>query len=185
MRRGVMGYYDLAKEARSTLSSLKKSSAESEEEEREVTLWEERLTDLSIRVASALVEMEDFDGASRFLSTLTPAKGLYLQKALLYLCLGQVDAARACVSSPDNDNGDSGKEVILALALMADAEYEEAVDAWEELIATQGEGSEAGMYRQNLAVALLYLGRMSEVNSLLTLHTFVFITSNNELISNL
>jgi len=73
-RRGVMGYYDLAREARLILTALKKSTVEGETDHAaEIALWESRLLELGIRVASALVEMEDFEGATRFLPTLKPS----------------------------------------------------------------------------------------------------------------
>jgi tetratricopeptide (TPR) repeat protein len=186
-RRGVMGYYELAREARLTLTTLKKSrpsNSESEEKEderieTEITLWETRLQELGIRVASALVEMEDLEGAARFLSTLSPSSkspagqkhtSLETQKALLYLCLGDVDAARSCISASESNQNEA--KVILALSHMADADFSAAVTIWEELISASssnpsspehgGDGEEA-MYQQNLGVCLLYLGRMSDV----------------------
>jgi len=124
-RRGVMGYYELAREARLTLTSLKKSrssmstSGETNEAlENEIEFWSTRLQELGIRVASALVEMEDLEGAARFLSTLSPpsdnsasASRLVTQKALLFLCLGDVDAARSAISISTGE--ESEKKVTL------------------------------------------------------------------------
>jgi trafficking protein particle complex subunit 12 len=174
-RRGVMGYYELARECRLLLTSLKKSrpsiSAEEGEAkidellEAEIKVWDTRLQELGVRVASALVEMEDLEGAARFLSTLsTTSSTLATQKALLYLCLGDVDAARSAISSPSS-SGEENK-VILALAHMADSDFSSAVTIWEELISSTSETEELPMYTQNLAVCLLYLGRMSEVRPL-------------------
>ena len=183
-RRGVMGYYELGREARLTLTSLKRSrtstttlSPEGEEEKRdideevesEIKVWETRLQELGIRVASALVEMDDLEGAARFLGTLSPTsteamKSLDMQKALLYLCLGDVEAARSCISSSltTSTTDEPEAKVILALAHMADSDFSSALTIWEELIADSEDGEEA-MYRQNLGVCLLYLGRMEEV----------------------
>lgn len=165
-RRGVMGFYELAREARSTLTGLKKSlisspvlSDEREVLEIEVAVWEQRLSELGIRVASALIEMEDLEGAARFLSTLSNSPELNTQKALLWLCLGDVEAARVCVGSESEGGG-----VIGALAAMADGEFEGAVGVWRALV--DGDGEEKGMWRQNLGVCLLYLGRMDEVSRL-------------------
>jgi len=180
-RRGVMGYYELGREARLRLTSLKKTRTSSttispngdeekrdvdEEVEAEIKIWETRLQELGIRVASALVEMDDLEGAARFLSTLSPStafaiESLESQKALLYLCLGDVEAARSCISSSTSSN-ESKAKVILALAHMADSDFASAVTIWEELIGGPENGEEA-MYRQNLGVCLLYLGRMEEV----------------------
>jgi hypothetical protein len=185
-RRGVMGYYELAREARLTLTSLKKSrtltlslkgDGEGEEKvdvdvdvddilEAKIKKWETRLQELGIKVASALVEMDDLEGAARFLSTLSPSSdsaslssALESQKALLYLCLGDVEAARSCISARKEENE---AKVILALAHMADSDFTSAVAIWNNLISSP-ESTELPMYRQNLGVCLLYLGRMSEV----------------------
>jgi tetratricopeptide (TPR) repeat protein len=173
-RRGVMGYYDLAREARLLLTSLKKTRNAKEEKdesvEEEIKLWEERLAELGIRVASALIEMEDLEGATRFLSTLNPSLSatphanlkLEMQKALLWLCLGDVGAARACLSSAE-EGDQQEKQVILALAYMADSDFENAVKVWEELISAAEAGGEMAMWKQNLGVCYLYLGRMDSV----------------------
>ena len=171
-RRGVMGFYELAREARLILTSLKKSlsisSIENEKEslEEEIRIWEFRLQELGIRVASALVEMEDLEGAARFLTTLDPSSpGLESQKALLWLCLGDVEAARACAQED---------RVVGALASMADGEYGVAAGSWEELVSSAegGDRQEKAMCRQNLAVCYLYLGRMDSVCSPLSSPTF-------------
>lgn len=169
-----MGYYDLAREARLVLTSLKKTRAEKEElgVEKEIKLWEERLAELGVRVASALVEMEDLEGATRFLSTLKPSANtssdgvlrLEMQKALLWLCLGDVEAARTCVAGGEVD---SEKKVILALAHMADSDFELAAKAWELLVEGEGSEAEKAMWKQNLGVCFLYLGRMDAVSFLL------------------
>jgi hypothetical protein len=174
-RRGVMGYYELAREARLTLTSLKKSRSSlstlgeiNEALENEIEFWSTRLQELGIRVASALVEMEDLEGAARFLSTLSLpsdnsalASRLVTQKALLFLCLGDVVAARSAIIISTGE--ESEKKVILALAHMADSDFSSAVEIWEELISSSSSSSELPMYRQNLGVCFLYLGRMEEV----------------------
>jgi hypothetical protein len=187
-RRGVMGYYELGREARLTLTSLKKSRTSSltispsDDEEKQdvddsleadIRTWETRLQELGIRVASALVEMDDLEGAARFLSTLSPStpssiSTLDTQKALLYLCLGDVEAARSCISaSPSKDDAEA--KVILALAHMADSSFAPAAAIWGELISSSpDEDQELPMYCQNLGVCLLYLGRMSEVRLFLS-----------------
>jgi DNA-binding HxlR family transcriptional regulator len=186
-RRGVMGYYDLAREARLTLSTLKKNlntlgdddDVERKELSAEIATWKSRLHDLGIRVASALIEMEDLEGAARFLETLEPAADaedslrLKNQKALLYLCLGDVGSARSCVSSStakDAGENENNVKVIQALAHIADAEYKASATIWETLLAGDNSGktttneSENAMYRQNLAVCYLYLGKMDDVS---------------------
>lgn len=171
-RRGVMGYYDLARDARSMLTKLKKKKAASEDVNGETELWEGRLTDLGIRVASALIEMEDLVGASMHLKSLKVGEDgdeeLTAKKALLWLCLGDIDAARECLKKGDGRQFEATEidGTIRALAFVAEGRYEDAVVIWEELIAnektTAGKGEKA-MWRQNLGVTLLYLGRGDEV----------------------
>lgn len=209
-----MGYYELAREVRTSLSALKKeknmkvkgetptsptmSGATSEEEiEDESKLLEARLQDLGLRVASALVEMDDLEGAARHLRSLPATPELNTQKALLYLYLGDVDAARDCVSSvtsadtkqtkTDNDHDDGDDEngdgddtesvekdnetatkIILALAHMGDADYAAAITAWEDILShTALTAPEYPMLSQNLAVCNLYLGNLDSVSLLL------------------
>lgn len=171
-RRGVMGYYDLARDARSALTKLKKRKVAGEDVDREIELWEGRLADLGIRVASALIEMEDLVGAGMHLKSLKVSeKGdeeLRAKKALLWLCLGDIDAARGCLRKGNGEEFIASEidGTIRALAFVAEGRYEEAVVIWEELIAneetTAGKGEKA-MWRQNLGVTLLYLGRGDEV----------------------
>ncbi|PQE11319.1 tetratricopeptide-like helical protein [Rutstroemia sp. NJR-2017a BVV2] len=176
VRRGVIGYYDLARDARDTLTKLKKRKSMGDEEDvdAEIALWESRLADLGIRVASALVEMEDLVGAGLHLKSLEVGgageEDLRAKKALLWLCLGDVESARQCLKR----NGEAGSsemdKTIQALSLVAEGNYEEAVGVWEELIAneesTAGKGEKA-MWRQNLGVSLLYLGRGEEAKHIL------------------
>ncbi|KAI9730318.1 MAG: hypothetical protein M1818_008221 [Claussenomyces sp. TS43310] len=154
-RRCVMGYYDLAREARLEISKVKGTPSSDEEK----MIWESRLEDLGIRVASALVEMEDLDGAAYHLSTLQPSDDpkLRLAIALLWLQIGDLTAARGCASGDADIDG-----VVSALSNMADGKYNEAVQQWRALC-DGGSGNE--MYAQNLAVCLVYSGRMDEVTS--------------------
>lgn len=161
-RRGIMGYYDLAREARTEIFKIKQTAIQNPDSQREdsteMALWESRLADLGIRVANALVEMEDLEGAAHHLSTLKDSvnKRLAMTRAILLLRLGNLSAARACVGlKPDSE------AVILALGHMAEGKYVEAVAAWRQLT-ERDSGNE--MYAQNLAVCLLYSGHMNEVS---------------------
>lgn len=167
-----MGYYDLAREARLTLTGLKKERKAVDGDERQVLdeearLWEARLGELGVRVASALIEMEDLEGATRHLNSLHPSSNhsssdsLQMQKALLWLCLGDIDSARSCVAATDDENA---VKVVQGLAHMADGEYESAVNTFEDLVASGRDGNDVAMYQQNLGVCLLYCGRMDEVS---------------------
>lgn len=163
VRRGVIGFYDLVSEARLTLTNLKKerkllvnSGEDTKNKDLDIELWERRLCELGLRVAGALIEMEDFEGASRFLSTLQLSPNnpnLQYQKALLWLFLGDVEIARSCVQ----DN-----KVVMTLAHIADANFEMAVKGWQDLIEI-GDPSLTALWKQNLAVSLIYMGCIDEV----------------------
>jgi hypothetical protein len=165
-RKGVMGYYDLARDARAELARLKAEVkadpglADAKLVERQ--MWESRLWDLGIRVASALVEMEDLAGAGEHLKALPEGHDRLggVRKALLWLKLGDVEKARGYVGS-----GEEEEFVLLALADMAEGRYVEAAAAWKGLIERDGGAGEGNeMWRQNLAVCLLYSGQIGEVS---------------------
>ncbi|KAL2153578.1 hypothetical protein VTH82DRAFT_4733 [Thermothelomyces myriococcoides] len=172
-RRAVMSYYELAREARARLGAARARHDHSASE-----AWRDRLADLAVRVAGALVEMDDLAGALVHLATL-PAPGgvdpgrekkkkkkgiVAVRMALLWLQLGDVDAARACISTADADGGDGVEErVVSALCDMADGEYEAALEKWKAL----REQVDDEMVGVNLAVCLLYVGKMQEARELL------------------
>ncbi|KAK4651939.1 hypothetical protein QC762_606920 [Podospora pseudocomata] len=161
LRRAVMSYYELAREARVKLGEAMGAHDNSSRE-----LWRERLEDLGVRVAGALVEMGDVKGAGEHLRGLKVGDGgkMEMMRALLWLRLGDVDAARGCVMNGEGRGVTRGEKVVLALCDMADGEYEEAVAKWREL-EEEEEGDE--MVMVNLAVCLLYVGRMQEGRALL------------------
>lgn len=161
-RRGVMGYYDLGREARLTLTALKKDRPANQDA---IAVWESRLQGLGLRVVSALIETDDLEGASRHLRLLGAADGFRMQKALLWLYLGDVGAARACMSRGAEDADPRAVELILALACMGDGEYASAVPIWEALVSSATDRDEAAMVRQNLAVCQLYLGQLPEARA--------------------
>ncbi|KAK5625010.1 hypothetical protein RRF57_000726 [Xylaria bambusicola] len=194
-RRAVMSYYDLAREARAEISSAGRAHDHSAAE-----TWKRRLVDLGIRVGGALIEMDDLAGAVAHLASLPEANGggtqadrarLAVSRALLWLHLGDVDAARRCMGN--GIGAETSERVIDALADMADGEYAVAVDKWRALRdEMSGNGVEDEMVGVNLAVCLLYTGRMSEGRDLLeelvdagqTSHTLLFnLTTMYELCS--
>ena len=156
-RRAVMSYHDLAREAR---DHIRKASTRHDNSARE--LWKARLHDLGIKVAGALIEMEDLSGAAHHLSTLRDHGDgkLALSKALLWLHLGNAEQARSCARHCSNDTADTEK-IILALCDMADADHQAALEKWQGL-GDSLEGDE--MVGVNMAVCLLYLGKIHEVN---------------------
>ncbi len=153
-RRAISGYYELAREARGRIADAAGRSDLSVRE-----LWRGRLADLGIRVAGALVEMDDLAGASAHLKTLKGQDGdrrLAMARALLWLHLGDVEVARLCVGA----GSESPDKVVSALCDMADGEYGAALAKWEEL----DEELDDEMVGVNRAVCLLYMSRMEEVN---------------------
>lgn len=157
-----MGYYELAREAR-----LKVRKADGEER----LMWTARLQDLGIRVGNALVEMGDLEGAARHLKTLRIPTGeeeedrtTSARLALLYLRLGDVDAARVYVDYNEEEKGQmTTSSVLRPLLSMAEGQYDNAVNEWRDLRDHASE-QESTMMKQNLAVCLLYTGRIDEVH---------------------
>ncbi|KAI0904230.1 hypothetical protein F4823DRAFT_567918 [Ustulina deusta] len=190
-RRAVMSYYELAREARAEVASAARAHDHSAAE-----LWKRRLVDLGIRVAGALVEMDDLAGAVAHLASLdgggveADRSRLAVSRALMWLHLGDVDAARRCVGAI---GGGVNERIIDALADMADGQYGVALGKWRVLRDEMGEnGVEDEMVGVNLAVCLLYTGRMPDGRDLLeelvdagqTSHTLLFnLTTMYELCS--
>lgn len=156
-----MGYYDLARDAR---AEARKAATDAEKR-----LWRDRLKDLGVRVGSALIEMGDLAAARRHLETLRSGadtqgdKILDSRLALLCLQLGDVGAAGRYTKAATSGNlAENGTSVVLRpLLSMADGRYEDAAAEWRML----GEGEHALLATQNLAVCLLYLGRIDEVST--------------------
>ncbi|KAL2046256.1 hypothetical protein N7G274_001703 [Stereocaulon virgatum] len=146
-RREVGGYYELAREARLGVK-------ESRDEE-EKLLWMERLKELGIFVANALIEMGDLGAATRHLETLKPRDGmadevLMGRLALCYINLGDLDAARRCIASSSSSNA-----TLAPLLSMAEGRYSDAVEEWRALPQTD-------LVMQNLAVCLFYTGKVDK-----------------------
>lgn len=160
-RRAIMSYYDMAREAHLQIAKTAKAHEHSDLE-----LWKRRLAELGVKVGGALIEMEDLAGAAAHMATLRDQGQdgkLATAKALLWLHLGDVDAACRCVR--DRKGGEVGEEVVLALADMANGHFEDGLKKWTELkAALEEKGIQDEMVGVNLAVCLLYLGRMQEVS---------------------
>jgi hypothetical protein len=185
-RRGVMAYYALASEAR-----LEFGRAGQEGRTQDLELWRGRLRDLGIRVANALIEMDDVESAGRHLRSLElegdgDAEGrgkVMMMEALVWLRLGDLRAARRCVarlkgtttdaaSSLDElaTGGESGEEddvsfrTLSALLHIAAGDFSAAVSEWRAL---HDQSPSDATIQQNLAVCLIYTGHMSEAKELL------------------
>lgn len=154
-RRAVMSYYDLAREARTALAAAGERGDHSSKE-----LWRARLDELGVRVSGALVEMDDMGGAAELLRSLDRGDGrLAVAKALLWLHLGDVDAARSTVRGVPG----KGEQVVEALCAMADGEFAAALKLWDSPALRE----EDEMVATNKGICLLYLGRMNEGKALL------------------
>lgn len=175
-RKGIMGYYELARECRESIIKAATSDAETK------TVWRSRLRECGIRVANVLVEMADLEGAGRHLGTLsrsseeeTPqtrddARDVLLMETLVWLRVGDIQAARRCLSrasSSTTSPSDASALIdgtLAALLHLADSEYSTAVSSFETLHTTFPADA---MVTQNLAVCLLYTGRIADARSLL------------------
>ena len=160
-RRGVMAYYEMAREARAEASRVS---------ETEAVMWLDRLTDLGLRVGNALVEMGDLEGAVRHLEGLRGGvlgveedRTLRMRLSLLFLRIGDVSAARRCFLEVGERDPEDYQEhrILSALCSMAEGKYEHATSEWRRLCETVVSGRE--MCVQNLAVCLLYCGELDEV----------------------
>lgn len=176
-RRAITGYYSLAREAREGIT--KASAAEEEEEKRLV--WKERLEDLGLRVGNTLVETGDVPGAIRHFKSLRMSKTarnaeiLTGRLALLYIRLGDVAAAKTCIETASTGGGGSSggssggrstgrtlQSTLQPLLSMAEGRYDDAMGEWKDLLASP-ESSGSVIATLNLAVCLLYVGRIEEV----------------------
>ena len=164
-RRGVMGYYDLARDARGG-----NGTAESREEKE---LWKGRLRDLGVRVASALVEMGDLTAAGRHLKSLLSADKvmgddqlLRGRLGLLYLKVGDIAATKEYISpSAKTSTEHSSSTILVPLLSMAQGDYSSAVT---QLTALKDKAASSDpLVLQNLAVCLIYTGRLIEARPIL------------------
>lgn len=166
-RKGIMGYYELARECRETII---KATVEEDKK-----LWRARLRDCGIRVANVLVEMGDLEGAGRHLGTLSAsedgqstseAREILVMETLVWLRVGDIQAARRCLSHATTQAPDALVDGTLqALIQLADSDYKAAATSFQAL---HEEFPGNAMVTQNLAVCLLYNGRIHEAKDLLS-----------------
>ena len=165
-RRGVVGLYELGREARAEAARTPLAEAERQ-------AWRTRLRDLGLGVAAALVEVGDLEAAGQVLDGMSPDEPAQQawRRTLLYLRLGDVRAAERVVSDGAREQG-----VLRALVAVAEGRFEDAAGLWQSLKDDEegegdGDATEARheLVTQNLAVCLLYTGRLNEVSLLLGL----------------
>lgn len=165
-RRVISSLYELAAEAR---SESRRSGITSEVKH----VWRERLADLGIRVVNALVEMGDLEAARRSLRGLSAGgkmkeEGLSVEMrtrlALLELQIGDVKAARRVVEAGSAVDEDSNSMAMMKpLLSMAEGRFPDAIALWRELLEVVKGGADEVVVTQNLAVCLLYVGKLNEV----------------------
>ena len=184
-RRGIIGFYEMARECRWHHARVKEQSGKA--------LWKQRLADLGFQVAHALIEMGDMDAAARHLESLLSrdvdagSAPLQLKLGLIYLRMGDICAAKHWLAKLEN-SGDAGdgspSRILQALTMMAEGEFDLAAELWQELANRSHEDDQglAMMLRQNQAVCLVYSGRIPEV-SFASSNTDCRLTEGNRLAS--
>lgn len=155
-RRGIAGLYDIGIEARREVFR-----PEISDEHRKA--WRDRLADLGIRSVNALIEMGDLSAARRSLDSLrTTAPDSFVSKSrktLLFLLIGDVDAAKRESRSTDGSDDPAFKPLLS----MAEGRYDDAATEWQALLEAGPKRSDEAMVKQNLAVCLLYTARLNDV----------------------
>ena len=94
------------------------------------------------------------------------ARDVYYMETLIHLRLGDVHAARRCLAAATDLSADELLDGTLdALIQLANSEYPDAVLKFQEL---HEKFPEDAMVTQNLAVSLLYTGRIADARQVLT-----------------
>lgn len=171
-RRGIMAFYTLGQDARQEITKARLAGKAQDER-----LWRSRLLDVGIRVASMLVEMGDLDAAARHLRTVEieedldedEKKRVTMIAALLWLQIGDLRVAKRCITPLSEETGsevpaDISMQVFTALVEMAEGQFAAAVTAWKQLKEIHPTDA---MVSQNLAICLLYTGRVTEAHQVL------------------
>lgn len=157
-RRGIAGLYEIGLEARQEILRPGIDDADKQ-------VWKERLADLGMRTVNALIEMGDLDAARRSLESLKgpgpESDTQKMRKAFLNLRIGDITAARDALESTQSEEG-----ILKPLLDMAEGRYEDAVAGWKSLLEKSTSKEHEAMLSNNLAVCLLYTGKLNEVSLL-------------------
>ncbi|KKK19247.1 hypothetical protein ARAM_005281 [Aspergillus rambellii] len=157
-RRGIGGLYEIGLEARREIMRADVTPAERD-------IWRRRLSDLGIRSANALIEMGDLNAAKRSLESLRKTEPvnetIKLRMVLLLLLTGDIDAAKQVCGDLD----ETGDTIFKPLLSMSEGRYSDAAHEWRALL--ENKRADEGMVSQNLAVCLLYTGRLNEAREVL------------------
>lgn len=168
-RKGIMGYYELARDCRENIVNATT--------EQDKALWRFRLRDCGVRVANLLVEMGHLQDAGQHLATLVAheehgadspaeARAVMIMETLVWLRVGDVEAARRCLSHATAQSADEVIDGTLhALLQLADSNYEAAASSFRAL---HEKIPDDAMLAQNLAVCLLYTGQIQDAKHILS-----------------
>lgn len=158
-RRGIMALYALSAEVRARMKEARNAG-----DEEGVGLWSERLRDLGLQVADTLVEMGELETATRHLDSLqddSNADELAYRKSLLRLRIGDISDAKRSTTTIAND---TKRETLTALLAVANGDTPTATKQWEALSISHADDAS---FASNLAVGMLYAGKMIESRRLL------------------
>jgi lipoprotein NlpI len=168
-RRGIMGYYQLAQDARQEVLRDRQENHGQDEK-----LWASRLRDLGVRVAGMLVEMGDLEAAGGHLCTLevdpeleeAEKRRFAFMEAFVWLQIGDMWAAKRSIDrlNPTGEIEDRQIRILQSLINIGDGNFSIAVTDLQKL---HGEIPHDTMITHNLAVCLLYTGRMKEARDVL------------------
>jgi Flp pilus assembly protein TadD len=173
-RRGVMGYYELARECR-------ENAVRSDVPDEEKKVWKARLRDCGVRVANVLVEMGDLAGAGRHLGTLGASSSssssssdegqmvteIKTMEILTWLRVGDIASAQRCLSAlstTTSTDSSLSSEILTALIHLANSDFPTATQSFRDLHIQYPEDA---MIATNLAVCLVYTGHISEAKTIL------------------
>lgn len=147
-RRGIMGLYALAAEARTGSAE----AARCQDYDSHKT-WATRASELAALVISELIDMGENETAHRMLSSLPPEP-----RALAYLRLGDLKAAETCLPSASSAGSPSvTHELMPALIAFANQDYTVAETS---LLALHERYPDNEVVANNLALAQVYTGHL-------------------------
>lgn len=157
-RRGIMALYALAGEVKSNLRLARK-----DHDDFQIDLWNNRLSEVGLRVCDALAEMGELETAARHLETLTEANTdeVAYRKVLLQIRLGDVSGASRYAQTLQDHAKREGLEALLQVA---DGNHEDAVAKWRALM---DQYPDHDHFALNAAVSLLYTGHIAAARDLL------------------
>lgn len=192
-RAGVVGYYELAREAREMIGMIRRSKQKghaskgdegeeekgSEEEEEEEAIWHRRLKELGIMVGNALIEMGDLAAAKWHLETLAPPEDkaaakdemLSAQLALLSLQMGDIQSAErhlASFQTKTSESPQSPSALLNPLISISQSFPDSSTSQLRTILSSLASSSPyIPLVTSNLAISLLYDARIEDAIPLL------------------